>query len=342
MTGKVHVRAGIVGVGRHGSRYARHAATDVEGIELVAISRRNRAEGEKLARELGCDFTDSALDLVRREDIDTVILVTVPNLLPELVAAAVGAGKRLLIEKPVAADLDAGRTILGALEASGTYCLAGHTLRLNAAVAALRRELPSLGRIDSFLFSQRFPPQLSIDWLDDPSRSGGGNILHTGVHCFDLLQWLSGFRVSSVCARARSIYTRGTEDSFIASLVLEGSTAMAQVACSRTTDSRNGLIEVSGERGQLIVDHVLGTGYRIGPRGRENLAIEPARMTVRELLEQLVRDVSSGAGPAIPYVEALSAVAVADACYRSIASHSFESVKPVSSATTGNTGTPGA
>jgi len=326
------LRVGIVGVGRHGSRYARHAASDVDGIQLVAVSRRDRIEGEKIARELGCDFVASASELVRRDDIDTVIFVTVPSLLPDLVEAAVGAGKRLLIEKPVAANLTDGRRIRAAIARRPTYCLAGHTLRLNAAVAAVRAALPALGRIDSWLFSQRFPPQLSIPWLDDAARSGGGNVLHTGVHCFDLLQWLSGHRVESVCAAARRIHTRGTEDSFVASMTLEGTSALAQVTCSRSTNSRNGLIEVSGEHGQIVVDHVLGTGYRIGPAGREELALEPPRMTVRAILEQLVRDVRSGSAPWIPYDDGLSAVAVAQACYRSIASHSFESVPSVTGA----------
>lgn len=329
--GRAKLRLGIVGAGKHGSRYAAHAARDVEGLELVAICRRDAALGEALADELGCSFEADAEKLVRRPDIDAVVLVTVPRLLPRLVEAAVETGKRLIVEKPVAPSLHEGLAMLAAIESSGAYCMAGHTLRFNAAVEALRRELPTLGRLDSFLFSQRFPPQLQLAWLDTPSESGGGNILHTGVHCFDLLRWLSGVEVASAAAQLRRVYTRDTEDHFVAALAMQGAGLLAQVACSRSTESRNGLIEVSGEHGQLVVDHVLGSGYRLSARGREELAIDAPRMTVRFVLERLVDDAKHDLPSPIPFRDGLAAIAVAEACYRSAASQAFEKVSPIPS-----------
>ena len=72
---------------------------------------------------------------------------------------------------------------------------------------------------------------------------------------------------------------------------------LAQVACSRSTDSRNGLIEATGEHGQLVVDHVLGSGYRLSRDGREELAIEAPRMTVKLLLERFVEDARRDVAP---------------------------------------------
>ena len=151
------LRLGIVGVGRHGSRYARHAARDVEGIELVVVCRRDEAAGREIAGQCACEYTADAVGLCTREDVDAVVLVTVPSLLEELVSAAVGSGKRLLVEKPVAPDAPTGGRIRDTLEAAGAYCLAGHTLRFNTVVNTIRDELPRLGRIDSIVTSQRFP-----------------------------------------------------------------------------------------------------------------------------------------------------------------------------------------
>lgn len=324
---RARIRLGIVGAGKHGSRYAAHAARDVEGLELAAVCRRDRGQGQALADQLGCGYEADAEALLRRKDIDVVVLATVPRLLPRLVEVAVAEGKRLVVEKPVAPTLDQGVALLELLERSGAWCLAGHTLRFNAAVNTLRRELPSLGRIDSFLFSQRFPPVLDLAWLDTPEESGGGNILHTGVHSFDLLRWLSGSEVASVAAQARSVRTQRTEDHFQALLEMQRPGLLAQSACSRSTDSRNGLIEVSGEHGQLVVDHVLGTGYRLSPRGREDLDCGAPRMTVRCLLESMVESLRGDAPPAIPYRDGLAAVAVAEACYRAVASRRFEAVR---------------
>jgi len=329
LSGHAKLRLGIVGVGKHGSRYAVHAARDVDGLELVAVCRRDRGQGEALADELGCDFEADALRLLGRRDVDAVVLCTVPRLLPELVSAAVSSGKRLIVEKPVARTLDEGFAMLATIEAAGVYCLAGHTLRFNAAVECLRRELPSLGRIDSMLQSQRYPPQHHLEWLDTPEESGGGSILHTGVHCFDLLRWLTGSEVTSVAAQARTVCTKRTEDHFVSALAMDDPGLLAQVSCSRSTNSRNGLIEVTGEHGQIVVDHVLGSGYRLTSRGREELAMEAPRMTVKVLLERFVEDARRDAAPPVTFRDGLAAVAVAEACYRSIASASFEKVRPV-------------
>lgn len=329
LPGHARLRVGIVGAGKHGSRYATHAARDIDEIELVAVCRRDRAKGQALADSLGCAFEAEAETLLRRRDIDAVVLATVPRLLPRLLAIAIESGKRLVVEKPVAPTLDEGLAMLAAIEKSGIYCLAGHTLRMNAAVECLRRELPTLGRLDSLIFSQRFPPQLDLVWLDTPEDSGGGNILHTGVHCFDLLRWLTGREVASVAAQARRVCTTRTEDHFASVLAMDDPGLLAQVANSRSTASRNGLIEVSGEHGQLVVDHVLGTGFRLGANGREELAIGAPRMTVRLLLERLVADARQDAPPAITFRDGLAAIAVAEACYRSVASQAFEKVRPL-------------
>ena len=323
------IRLGIIGAGKHGSRYATHAARDVDGLELVAVCRRDRVQGEALAADLGCEYEADAERLLERRDIDAVVLVTVPRLLPRFVEIAIATGKRMIVEKPVAPSLDAGRPLLAAIEKSGLYCLAGHTLRFNSAVEALRRALPSLGRLDSMLFSQRFPPQLQLGWLDTPEDSGGGNILHTGVHSFDLLRWITGCEVTAAAAQMRSVCTRRTEDHFVALLETDRPGLLAQAACSRSTDSRNGLIEATGEHGQIVVDHVLGTGYRLGPKGREELPVDPPRMTVKYVLDRFVDDARRDAPPPISYRDGLAAIAVADACYRAAASRTFEKVRPV-------------
>jgi predicted dehydrogenase len=323
------LRLAVVGAGKHGSRYATHAARDVDGIELVAVCRRDSGKGEALARELGCEFAGDAEKLVARRDLDAVVLAAVPSLLPVLLPIAVETGKRLIVEKPVAPSLDAGLPLLDLIEKSGVYCLAGHTLRFNATVEALRRELPSLGRLDSFLFTQRFPAQPDLAWLDTPGFSGGGNVLHTGVHCFDLLRWLSGSEVEAAAATLRSVCTKRTEDHFVSLLTMQREGLLAQVACSRSTDSRNGLVEVTGEHGQLVVDHVLGTGYRLGPRGREELAACSPRMTVKVLLERFVDDAKRDAPPPVTFRDGLAAVAVGEACYRSAQSGAFEAVRPL-------------
>jgi predicted dehydrogenase len=320
------LRLGIVGVGKHGSRYAKHAAEDLANVRLVAVCRRDEPRGREIAGRYGCDYMSDALALIERSDIDAVVLVTVPVLLEELVEACVAARKRILVEKPVAPDLATGLRILGVIESASAYCTVGHTLRFNEVVGRLRDLVPTLGRLDSMVFSQRFPPQLALDWLDDPRRSGGGNVLHTGVHCFDLARHLSGLEVAEASCTMRSLYTRHTEDSFVACLTFRESDALASVACSRTTLGRNGFIEIAGEHGQLVGDHVLNVLYRLGPEGREDIVLGPPRHTTLEALRRFAADAENDAPPFVPYREGLEAVSIAAACYASAASRAPRAV----------------
>jgi predicted dehydrogenase len=319
------LRLAIVGVGKHGARYAKHAAEDLDDVELVAVWRRDAAQGREVARRYDCEYAADARAMVERRDVDAVVFAAVPAILEDLVIAAANAGKRLLVEKPVARDLESGLRIERAIAAAGVYCMAGQTLRFNRVVNRMRDTVATLGRIDSLVLTQRFPPQFTLEWLDDPALSGGGNILHTGVHCFDAIRYITGLEPAEASCTMRSVYTRRTEDNFIAQLTFRDSDALAVVSCSRTPRSRNGAIEIGGEHGQLVGDHVLNVLYRLGAEGREDFALEPPQLAVLEALRQFVAD-GGKAAPRATYRDGLVAVAVARACYASAASRRPEPV----------------
>ena len=330
------LRLGVVGVGKHGARYARHAARDVPEIELVAVSRRDRDAGEAIARELDCEHVSDSRELCERSDIDALVFATPPDVLSELVPIAAASAKRIVVEKPVAVDLESGHELLECINRAGIYCVAGHTLRFNGVVRAIRERVADLGRLDSLTLSQRFPPQLQLAWLDDPKRAGGGNILHTGVHCFDLVLCLTGLEPVRVACTKHSVHTRATEDNFAATIELrspeDGETTYANVTCSRSSPVRNGLIEISGEHGQLVGDHVLN---QLRSRSRDqdheaDIDVGAPTHTVLALLERFVQDSARDAPPPVTYRDGLRAVAIARACYASCESGSFEPVAALS------------
>jgi len=325
-----NLRLAVIGTGRHGVRYARHAARDIDGLELAAVCRRDPAQGRALAEELGCSYTAEAGELIESAEVDALVFALPPYLLAGLVPAAARSGKRLIVEKPVAPDLATGLEILEAVESSGVYCMAGHTLRFNSVALALRELIPSIGTVHSVVMSQRFPPQTQLEWLDDPKLSGGGNVLHTGVHCFDLLRFLTGLEPGTVSCQTRRVVTVDTEDNFTATITLEGRDrpdALAMVTCSRTAACYNGLIEISGTEGQLVGDHVTGMLYRLDARGRRELVTADPVHTVKAALDRFVADWRQQAPEApVGYRDGLAAVAVADACYRAAASGNITEV----------------
>jgi predicted dehydrogenase len=150
-------------------------------------------------------------------------------------------------------------------------------------------------------------------------------LLHTGVHSFDLLRFLTGENPRAVRAETRRVLTRQTEDNFAAVLSFSGP-LLAVVSGSRATGARSGGIEVAGEHGQIIADHVRGFALRLAGEKREPLDVPPAVPTVRETLREFARMLRDGAPPPITLEDGLWSVAMAEACYRSAESGKTEAV----------------
>jgi predicted dehydrogenase len=307
---------GLIGLGTHGARYARHIVEDLRDATLVAVCRRNRPEGEKLAAAAGCAFHADYHDLVADRRVDAVVAAVPPTLHLGIVEAAGRAGKPLLVEKPLATSLAEARHIARVVSASGIRAMVAQTLRFNSTVQTVRAHLPEIGPLHALYLSQRFEPS-PLAWLDRRTESGGGIVLQTGVHSFDLLRVLTGCEVTRVWCRTARIVTRETEDCFAMTCQLSTPALVAAIAGSRAMGGRVGLMELAGARGHLLADHVHGVAHLVRGAERLPIPVPPSVPTVRETLDAFVRALREGTAFPIAIEDGLRAVAIADAAYRS-------------------------
>jgi len=319
---------GLIGVGKHGIRYARHIVNDIPELRLVAIARRDDVARDALATELGCRGYADYRELLAARDVDVVAVVVPPTLHLEILEAAAAAGKTVLLEKPAAHDVATGRKMLAAVRRSGIPVMVTQTLRYNGVVRAIREALPRIGPIHAIRLGQRFEPSRP-GWIDDPRFSGGGVTLLTGVHCFDLLRVLSGVEADTAMCSMGVVGTVATDDNFAAVVRMGGGRVLASVAGSRATASRSGGIEVAGEKGQLIGDHTLNQAAIVHGWSAAPLPIPEPLPTVREILRDFTDAVLHGRPMPITLEEGLRAVAIVDACYRSAKSGHAENVESI-------------
>jgi predicted dehydrogenase len=311
------IAVGLIGAGKHGRRYAQHIVADVPELTLVSLSRRDAALGREQATALGARFSADWRDLVADPAVDAVVAVVPPSLHPAIAEAVAAVHKPLLIEKPLATTGAAAREIVHRL--AGHPVLMAHTLRWNAVVHALRDRLATLGPLRALWLNQRFEPSI-LPWFDDPAVAGGGIALHTGVHSFDLVRFLTGREVTRVFCRVARVQTRHTEDNFLALLELEGSAALVAASGSRSTQGRSGLIDIACAEGQLVGDHLHGFAYAVRGLERTPIALPDPVPTVREVLRAFVRLVRHGEAPAATLEDGARAVLIAEACLASAAS----------------------
>lgn len=314
---------GVIGAGRHGARYLSHLAQgDVEGVRLAGVTRGDAARVRETAEGHGCRPFAGYPEMLADPEVEAVAVVVRPDLHVEIVEAAAAAGKAVLLEKPAALSVADGNRMLAASRKAGIPVMVAQTLRFNPVVQVLEREKESIGPMHALRLSQRFEPS-PLSWVDDPAL--GGILFHTGVHSFDLVRLFSGTVADRVqCADAR-VGEVSAVNHFSAVAVLETG-AIATVSGCRATASRTGAIELAGERGQLVGDHVLGTAFRVTGKTMEPLPLPEDRPTVVETIRAFARAVRAGAPMPIPFEDGLRAAALAEACGRAAASGAVETV----------------
>jgi predicted dehydrogenase len=307
---------GLVGGGRHGSRYANHLSRDVEYGRLVALARRDETAGRAQAAGLGARYHADPATLVADPEVEAVVAVVPPHLHPAIVEAAAAVGKPVLLEKPVAVSLAAGERLREAARRGGIRVMVAQTMRYNEVVRTVRGEMGRIGPLHALHIDFRFEPS-PLPWVTDPEVAFRGNVLHTGIHSLDLVRYLSGREGERVSCEVTSAGGGALDDNFAAVIRLEGG-VLASVTGCRATQSRSGAIAVTGRDGQIVADHVLRRAEILKGKEVERLPLPPPVPTVRDVARDFVAAVREGRPMPIPLEEGLRALALVEGCYRSV------------------------
>src|SRR5262245_14575241 len=177
------LNVGLIGLGVHGRRYAKHLVEGVEGLRLVAVCRRHRGELERATQDLGVTAYTDAAALVDDPDVHAVLVVTPPPSHLPLVRLALDRGKPVLVEKPITQTLAEAVEVQALVARSGVPLFLAQTLRYDPALLTARRELRRIGAVRSFTASQRLP-HADLQWQNTETTSPLGSILNTGVHLY--------------------------------------------------------------------------------------------------------------------------------------------------------------
>ena len=312
--GPLTVGVGLIGLGRHGSRYARHLLEGIPGCRLTAVSRRDAEAGQAFADRHGVAFLADWRDLVARPEVTAVLVVTPPALNREVCLTAAGAGKSLLIEKPFALTVADAEEMIRAARAAGVSLMTAHTLRFTPVLQRLRERLPVIGALDYLSLAMRAerPPH---GWLGDPTQAGGGVLIEIGIHLLDLIRFLTGEEAVEVSSDLARRHTSRVEDMALARFTLT-SGCRCYVEVSRVSGGRVCRVEAVGRAGQLIADVDSGVLTRIEGRSVVETDSVPDRPTIVTVLKEFAQCLLTGTPVPVSGEDGRRAVVMAEACYR--------------------------
>lgn len=158
------MRVAVVGVGEFGQHHAR-VLRALEGVELVAVADADLARAREVAARLGVEAVGDYRELIGRVDAATVAVPTLGH--AEVGVELLRGGVDVLVEKPIAADLEGADKLVAAARESGRVLQVGHLERFNPAVEAAAK----LSRLPLFFEVHRMSPftprSLDIDVVLD-------------------------------------------------------------------------------------------------------------------------------------------------------------------------------
>ncbi len=278
---------GVVGVGALGSHHARLYAK-VPDVRLVGIFDARAERAAEVAAQLGTTAFASAAELLDQVDAVSIVVPTPAH--HEVGMAALGCGRHVLLEKPLAATIPEAEALVAAAEQAGVVLQTGHVERFNRAIRAATPWIEH----PLFVESDRIAPF-------GVRGSDVAVILDLMIHDIDLVLGLVKQPVTDVRASGIGILTRSVD---IATARIEfASGAVANLTASRLARERVRKLRIFQQSGYLSLDLGAGTGdfLRLRPHAMAALAgqwdagsTEPQPPDLASIVESLPLEAPEG------------------------------------------------
>jgi predicted dehydrogenase len=277
---------GIIGVGFGAQVHV--PAFRSEGWDVAAICSRTREKAQKAADEAGIAsvYTDP-MELIRRDDLAAIAIITPPGAHHRLSIAALDAGKHVLCEKPFAIDAKQGEEMRAAADKSDRTAMIAHEFRHTPQRAYIRQLLDDgyIGKLQLCtmeLFLDRYVSREPRPLTWNAYQSEGGGLLGAlGSHYIDALRfwfgeiasvsaWLAAFRPDVVDVATGKIVKAETDDTFSFTVAFKNGGMATMTSSFAVTPARGAKIAVMGDRGTLIAEQP-------GPNPLENGVVVASR-----------------------------------------------------------------
>lgn len=318
------LRWAIVGTGM--GRNRARMVTNTPGAQLVAICSLDEERGRKMAEELQCEFVGNYDDLLARDDVDVVGVMTPSGWHCDHAIQAMRAGKHVHTTKPMDIRVEKCDEAIRVAKETGKVFGVDFDSRYSPINHQIRQAVRSgrLGKV--FMGDVRMKWYRAQSYYDGGVPAGwrsrreteGGSAANQGVHYIDLLQWWLG-PVKTVQGRIGTFtHNIETEDNANALLTFEsGAWGIIQTSTSNYPDLGT-TIELSGERGTIRWNDNTVSLFKVMDEEESSLndyAVDPD--LPKNIIADMIAAITQGRPLACPPEEGRKSVAIFCAIYES-------------------------
>jgi predicted dehydrogenase len=251
------LRVGIIGTGAIAAKHA--AAYRNIGFQITTCTNQTAAKGIAFAEAHGAEFVGSVDELCRHPRVDYVDLCTFPNYRLPVVELCAGAGKHVLVQKPMAVDLTTADRMIAVAAYAGIQLGVVSQHRFDDATLFLKRAIAEdrLGTIfqaDAYVKWFRSAEYYCRPVKGSWAVEGGGALINQAIHQVDLLLHLMG-PVTRIFGEWQlgAIHAMESED-VLSGTLRYASGATGVVQCSTAMwPGYSERVEIHGAKGTAIV-----------------------------------------------------------------------------------------
>lgn len=342
------VRIGLVGSG-FVSNFYMLGLQDVAGWEIPVVASTNAERVTKFAIQWKIPGSTNDIDaVIRRDDLDLIVLGTPNHVHKDLAVRCAEAGKHVVCTKPLARNRHEAKAMLDAVEKAGVLHGYAETEVFSPSVMKTREyiERGGIGKVLTVRSREAHSGPHS-DWFWKKEVSGGGAMLDMGCHTIEAARYFIGKDnpvVEVIAWTDRLVHHDRTdaEDNAVLLMKFEGG-QMAQAELSWTArgglDLRN---EVYGTEGVVFTDVTRetplkvfsqpGVGYTVEKGETESGWLFPQvdeawTYGYREEMKHFVECVASGRQPRESFTDGWIVNCILDAAYKSAETKKWERVE---------------
>jgi predicted dehydrogenase len=251
----------------HAYSYAR-ALKELPSARLSAVFDDDKERGFQAAKRYGVDFYEDYERLLKREDIEAVVIASENAKHARMTIAAAEAGKHVLVEKPMAISLKDADEMIRASRKAGVKLQVCYVMRYSRPAIIVKEILDrgTIGKLRAIVGTNRLR-HFQGDWFVRPELSGGGAIMDHTVHLADLMRWYTGSEVETVYTEIGTNVDRSlrVEDCFLTLLDFRnGVKATIDGSWSRPESFYTWgdvTLEVLGSEGAVLLDAFRQVAY---------------------------------------------------------------------------------
>jgi len=327
----LEIKLGFIGCGVIAKTHL-YNLRSVSEAKVVAFADPNIDAAKRMAEECGLTVKEGETvfadwhEMLERVDMDAVLILSPHSFHCEQILTALEHNLHVLTEKPIVVKTSEAKRVINAMHQHGKVVVVSYQRRFMSHFRFIREQimkgnLGTLKFVEAFV-SENWQRRTAGTWRQDPKISGGGFLIDSGSHIFDIVLWSTPSNPVQVTA-TMSNDGAPVEINGVVGIKFENSALASVVAVGNAIDYLEHYTFI-GDDGMIRLQRekvMIGKQHPDKPWSVEWRTVEQSEMPPSSNPDRHFIDVVLGrAENESPPEEAMKVIAVTEAAYKATAS----------------------